>query len=89
VPEYRHPAIREVIEGPDRVINEVSGEDVRVLAVIHGARLLPARPDSAEDVESGDPEALPWHSAGGSDSLRPSLRRSGWLDSHGKPVGKK
>lgn len=59
VPEYRHPAIREVIEGPYRVIYEVSGEDVRVLAVIHGARLLPPRPDSAEDVESGDPETSP------------------------------
>jgi plasmid stabilization system protein ParE len=41
VPEYRDQDIREVIEGPYRVIYEVCGEDVFVLAVIHGARLLP------------------------------------------------
>jgi toxin ParE1/3/4 len=51
VPEYRDSGIREVIEGPYRVIYEIFGEDVRVLAVIHGARLLPPRPESAEDVE--------------------------------------
>jgi len=47
VPEYRDPAIREVIEGPYRVIYEVVGQDVRVLAVIHGARLLPTLPPTA------------------------------------------
>jgi toxin ParE1/3/4 len=57
VPEYRDPDIREVIEGPYRVIYEVFGEDVRVLAVIHGARLLPPRTESAENVEPGDPRA--------------------------------
>jgi plasmid stabilization system protein ParE len=54
VPEYRDPAIREVIEGPYRVIYEVSGKDVRVLAVIHGARLLPPQPPSTENVEPRD-----------------------------------
>ena len=51
VPEFRDPRIREVIEGPYRVIYEIFSDDVRVLAVIHGARLLPPRPESAEDVE--------------------------------------
>lgn len=42
VPEYRDPGIREVIEGSYRVIYEASADEVRVLAVIHGARLLPS-----------------------------------------------
>jgi toxin ParE1/3/4 len=54
VPEYRNPAIREVIEGPYRVIYEVSGNDVRVLAVIHGARLLPQQPPQSGNVEPSD-----------------------------------
>ena len=43
VPEYRDPGIREVIEGSYRVIYEASADEVRVLAVIHGARLLPSQ----------------------------------------------
>jgi len=54
VPEYRDPAIREVIEGPYRVIYEVSGNNVRVLAVIHGARLLPQQPPKSGNVEPSD-----------------------------------
>jgi toxin ParE1/3/4 len=54
VSEYRDPAIREVIEGPYRVIYEVSGNDIRVLAVIHGARLLPLQPPKSQNVEPSD-----------------------------------
>ena len=54
VPEYRDPAIREVIEGPYRVIYEVGDKDIRVLAVIHGARLLPPQPPRSENVEQSD-----------------------------------
>ena len=41
VPEYERPNIREVIEGPYRVIYRIESDRVIVLAVIHGARLLP------------------------------------------------
>jgi toxin ParE1/3/4 len=41
VAEYQDPDVREVIEGSYRIIYKVSPDDVRVLAVIHGARLLP------------------------------------------------
>lgn len=51
VPEYRDPAIREVIEGPYRAIYEVADKDIRVLAVTPGARLLPPQPPMAENVE--------------------------------------
>lgn len=44
VPEYQDPDIREVIEGPYRVIYSVGVECVRVLAVIHGAQILPPDP---------------------------------------------
>ena len=44
VPEYQDPNIREVIEGSYRVIHEVGANEVRVLAVIHGAQLLPSEP---------------------------------------------
>jgi len=40
VMEYGDPTIREVIEGPYRIIYRC-GSQVEVLAVIHGARLLP------------------------------------------------
>jgi len=59
VPEYRDQAIREVIEGPYRVIYEVADRDVRVLAVIHGARLLPPRPSVLDHVEPSDPADSP------------------------------
>jgi toxin ParE1/3/4 len=44
VSEYQDPNIREVIEGSYRIIHEVDVNEVRVLAVIHGARLLPSQP---------------------------------------------
>ena len=44
VPEYQSPDIREVIEGSFRVIYEVTEAEIRVLAVLHGSRLLPPEP---------------------------------------------
>lgn len=41
VAEYGDPAIREVIEGPYRVIYRAESGGVVVLAVIHGAQLVP------------------------------------------------
>ncbi len=41
VPEYQNPNLREVFEGQYRVIYEVAAKEVHVLAVIHGAQLLP------------------------------------------------
>jgi len=44
VPEYQDPHIREVLEGQYRVIYEVAATETHVLAVIHGAQLLPPEP---------------------------------------------
>jgi toxin ParE1/3/4 len=44
VAEYADPTIREVIEGPYRVIYRTQPDAVVVLAVILGARLLPPEP---------------------------------------------
>ncbi len=41
VPEYGDSSIREVIEGPYRIIYRIETERIAVVAVIHGARLLP------------------------------------------------
>ncbi len=41
VPEYQSEDIRELIEKPYRVIYRVKADQIDVLAVIHGARLLP------------------------------------------------
>ena len=49
VPEYQDPDIRELIVGSYRVIHEVAANEVRVLAVIHGARLLPPQPPRDSD----------------------------------------
>jgi plasmid stabilization system protein ParE len=38
VPEVGRPEIREVIEGPYRVIYRVTGSQIAVLAVVHGRR---------------------------------------------------
>ena len=46
VPEYDDPSIREVIEGPYRVIYRIDSDAIVVLAVIHGARQLPLTPPS-------------------------------------------
>jgi plasmid stabilization system protein ParE len=40
VPEFRDTTIREVIEGPYRIIYQTTGSTLFVLAVIHGARTL-------------------------------------------------
>lgn len=43
VPEYQENDIREVIERPYRIIYRVGEDRVEVLAVVHGAQLLPPR----------------------------------------------
>ncbi len=49
VPEYQDPNVREVIEGPYRLIYEVTANAVHVLAVIHGSQLLPSEPPRDPD----------------------------------------
>jgi toxin ParE1/3/4 len=44
VPEYADETIREVFEHPYRILYQVSGEDVQMVAVVHSARLLPRTP---------------------------------------------
>ena len=41
VPEYQTEDIRELIEKPYRIIYRIKSDQIDVLAVIHGARLLP------------------------------------------------
>jgi len=48
VSEYQIDNLREVIEGPYRVIYEVGNSEIRVLAVIHGAQLLPPMAPQAD-----------------------------------------
>ena len=43
VPEYEYEDIRELIEKPYRIIYRIKADQIDVLAVIHGARLLPAQ----------------------------------------------
>ncbi len=50
VAEYADPTIREVVEGSYRVIYRVQSDTVVVLAVIHGARLLPSEPPDERNV---------------------------------------
>lgn len=41
VAEFRDESVREVLERPYRIIYRVSEAEVKVLAVVHGARELP------------------------------------------------
>ena len=41
VPEYEAPDIREVIERPYRIIYRIRTDQIDILAVVHGAQLLP------------------------------------------------
>jgi toxin ParE1/3/4 len=41
VPEYDSDVIRELIEQPYRIIYRIKKDQIDILAVIHGARLLP------------------------------------------------
>jgi addiction module RelE/StbE family toxin len=41
VPEYQADDIRELIEKPYRIIYRIKADQIDVVAVIHGARLLP------------------------------------------------
>ncbi|MGB6011263.1 MAG: type II toxin-antitoxin system RelE/ParE family toxin [Desulfobacterales bacterium] len=41
VPEYEADDVRELIETPYRIIYRIKSDQIDVLAVIHGARLLP------------------------------------------------
>ena len=44
VPEYQDPDVREVVEGQYRVVYEITEREIHILAVIHGAHLLPPEP---------------------------------------------
>ncbi len=46
--EYDDPAVREVLEGPYRIIYRVRSDRVDVIAVIHSARQLPDSPPGSE-----------------------------------------
>ena len=41
VPEFDKPQIREVIEGPYRIIYYIKPDQIDILAVIHGAQQIP------------------------------------------------
>lgn len=41
VPEHESPELRELVEGPYRIIYRIKPEQIDVLAVIHGAQQLP------------------------------------------------
>ncbi len=41
VPEYEMTQIREVVEGPYRIIYHIKPDQIDVLAVVHGAQSLP------------------------------------------------
>ena len=49
VPEYDAKDVRELIERPYRIIYRIKQDRIDVLAVIHGARLLP---DDIQDTRS-------------------------------------
>jgi addiction module RelE/StbE family toxin len=42
VPEYSDSSLREVIEGPYRIIYRVEPQQIVVVSVVHGARILPS-----------------------------------------------
>ena len=41
VPEYDHPAIREIIYSSYRIIYRIDDDRVEIVTVLHGARILP------------------------------------------------
>ena len=43
VPEYKAEDIREIIEKPFRIIYRIKSDQIDILAVIHGAKLLPEK----------------------------------------------
>ena len=43
VPEYKAEDIREIIEKPYRIIYRIKSDQIDILAVIHGAKLLPEK----------------------------------------------
>ena len=45
VPEFDNPAIRERLVSPYRIIYTVQADDIFILAVYHGRRLLPDDPE--------------------------------------------
>ena len=46
VPEYDVPDVREVLEGPYRILYRyrAAAQQIEVLAIVHGRQLLPPRP---------------------------------------------
>ena len=45
-PEFREPALRELLHGHYRIIYETREDAVHILAIHHGARLLRQRPST-------------------------------------------
>ncbi len=52
VPEYQFAQVREVIEGTYRIIYHVKPDQIDIIGVVHGSRLL-----TLDDVDSGESEA--------------------------------
>ena len=50
VPEYAEPNVRELIEGPYRIIYHMSGDAIEILSIMHGRRAL-SSPGRDERVE--------------------------------------
>ena len=48
VPEYSAEDVRELIEKPYRIIYRIKSDQIDILAVVHGARLL------SSDIEQGE-----------------------------------
>jgi len=46
VPEYRRPNLRELLFQNYRIVYRLTGDEVQIVAVVHGVRLLP---ESEED----------------------------------------
>jgi toxin ParE1/3/4 len=52
VPDYQDEAIRELIVGDYRVVYRIVGDEVRIIAVVHGSRdLMRHLPDGPWDIE--------------------------------------
>jgi len=52
VPDYQDEAIRELIVGDYRVVYRIVGDEVRVIAVVHGSRdLMRHLPEGPWDIE--------------------------------------
>ena len=56
VPELGLPSVREIFHGSYRIVYELTNDNVQVVAIVHGKRILPEIPHNTQHIQGDNDE---------------------------------